>query len=117
MSLSSATAAAALLGQVELNRRALVYVSDGYGVDVRDFLETRALVSVARASGVRLFTIDAARLDRLPPSSIRDRVWQAHRAAERNSLRIIAEQGGGLAVVDVKDVHAALEQIERSIRR
>lgn len=115
--LSTAIAAAALLGQVESRRRALLHISNGYVFDIRTLIETRALLHVARTSGVRIFTLDAASMGRLPPDPLTDPAWDAYKAASRESLRVLAEQGGGMAILDVQNARSALEQIRKSIRQ
>ena len=115
--LSSATAAAALLSQVEPRRRALLYVSNGYGLDTRTLLEARALAHVARTNGVRIVTIDAASMDRSPRDPVTDRAWEAYRTAARESLRALAEQSGGFAILDVEDARAALQRVSNTVRQ
>jgi hypothetical protein len=119
VALSHAAAAAALLSQVEPHRRAFVYVSNGHGFDMKTMIEARALVHVARTNGIRIFTLDAASMDRLPPNYViaDARTWEAYKAAARESLRVLAEQGGGVSVLDVQDARAALEQIRKNIRQ
>jgi hypothetical protein len=117
MALSGATAAAALLSQVEPRRRALLYISNGHAFDMKTMIEARALAHVARTGGVRILTLDAASMNRLPPDPVTEKAWETYRAAARESLRVLAEQGDGVAILDVQDARAALEQIRKSIRQ
>jgi len=118
LALSSATAAVALLGEVESSRRAMLYISNGHPFDMDGFIETRALAGLARQDDVKIFAIDAASLD--PASSApatSDPAWEAHTAAARHSLSLLAERTGGFAILEVADIPAALQRISNSIRQ
>lgn len=116
--LSSAITAVALLGQVEPRRRALVYVSNGYPFDVTAFIEARALAGVAGQNDVKIFAIDARVLDpSAPPPGVADPVRDAHMSATRTSLRVLADQSGGFAILDAGDMAAAFQRIISTIRQ
>lgn len=117
VSLSSATAAAALLSRVEPRRRALLYISNGHAFDMATLIEARALAHVAGTNGVRIFTVDAASMDRLPRVPASDPAWEAHKALARESLRVIAEQSGGLAILDAQDARTALQRVSSTVRQ
>ena len=57
LSLSTATAAVALLGQVEAERRALIYISNGHPFNPDTFTEGRALAGLAERDGVKVFAM------------------------------------------------------------
>lgn len=98
VSLSGATAAVALLGDAEPVRRALLYISNGYPLDISTSVESRALSERASANGVRIFATDAASLDR--SASAADTLgprWDA--------------QSGGFAILDADDANVALQQV------
>ena len=118
VSLSGATAAAAILGHVEPRRRTLLYISNGHPLDMSAFIEARALAGVAAANGVRIFTLDGASLDgSTHPVTVGDPHWDALEAAARASLRIIAEQSGGYAILEGQDVPAALQHVSHIVRQ
>jgi hypothetical protein len=117
LSLSLATSAMALLGQVGHPRRGLIYISDGYPFDVSALVEGRALAQTAAVNGVRVFAVDGRSLDdRTGSVAVADPAWNEYLTATRTSLRIIAEQSGGFAILDGEDLPAALQRISNLMR-
>ena len=94
----------------------LVFLSEGYPLDISEWPERRALAHTAGTNGVRIFVIDgriAAPTDTTPPQ---DPSATAYLAAARTSLQTIAEQSGGFAVFDRDALPSALEQISNAVR-
>ena len=117
LTLSAATTAVALLGQVESERRALIYISNGHPFDTDTFTEGRALAGLAERDRVKIFAIEAAGLDPAPSGpAVSGPDWDAHRAATRKSLEVLAERAGGFAILDAVDMRAALQRISDSVR-
>ena len=125
-------------------RKAVIYVSSGYGVDplpdrsptvigtkpgvtspnnisaaeVREQLSE--LIALAKRSNVTVFAIDPRRL--LGSSSVEpgdDSIWwQSHWATTRNSLRALSERTGGFAVLEEQDLDAdGLKRINAAMRK
>ena len=125
-------------------RKAVIYVSSGYGVDplpdrsptvvgtkpgvtsgnnisaadVREQLSE--LIAQARRSNVTVFAIDPRRLggsSTVEPGD--DSVfWQNYWATTRNSLRALSERTGGFAVLEEQDLDAdGLKRINASMRK
>jgi hypothetical protein len=118
VSLSSAAAAVALLGQVAPRRRGLLYISNGHPFDMSTFIEARALAGVAGQNGVKIFAIDGRSLDAAAqPAALADPAWDAYITATRNSLRDLAGQSGGFAILDGGDMPGALQRIIGAIRQ
>jgi hypothetical protein len=118
MSLSLATSAMALLGQAGSSRRGLIYISDGYPLDVSALVEGRALAETAANNGVRVFAVDGRSLDdHTGAPAVADPAWNEYLTATQASLRVIAEQSGGSAIFDGDDLPAALQRISTSMRQ
>ena len=131
-------------GRQIARRKAVIYVSSGYGVDplpngsltvvgtkpgvtlpnnisaagVREQLSE--LIALARRSNVTVFAIDPRRL--LGSSTVEpgdDSVWwQNHWATTRNSLRALSERTGGFAVLEEQDLDAdGLKRINAAMRK
>jgi hypothetical protein len=116
LALSSATVAAALLGQAGPTRRVMLYVSNGYPLEMTSFLEARALVGVAGANEVRIFAIDGASLDERSIAAADNAARDTYRATARDALQFVAEAGGG-EILSAQDLQAALQQVSGSVRR
>ena len=56
-------------------------------------------------------------MDRLPPGPVSDQAWEVYRTAARESLRVLAEQSGGLAILDVQDARTVLQRVSNTVRR
>jgi hypothetical protein len=115
-SLSHAAGAVAVLGQSEHARRALVFISEGYALDITEWPERRALAHTAGTNSVRIFVIDGrvAAADTTP--SPQDPAASAYLTAARTSLQTIAEESGGFAVFDRDALPSALKQISSAVR-
>ena len=125
-------------------RKAVIYVSSGYGVDplpdrsptvvgtkpggtfpnnvsaagVRDQLSE--LIALARRSNVTIFAIDPRRLAGSPTVEPGDESvwWQNYWATTRNSLRALSEGAGGFAVLEEQDLDAdGLKRINAAMRK
>jgi VWFA-related protein len=124
-------------------RKAVIYVSSGYGVDplpdrsprvigakpgvtsgsnisaaeVREQLSE--LTAQARRSNVTVFAIDPRRLggsSTVEPGD--DNLWwQNYWATTRNSLRALSERTGGFAVLEEQDLADGLKSINASMRK
>lgn len=117
VSLSLATAAAAILGQADNTRRALIYVSDGYNLDVSALREGRALAQTVAANGVRVFVIDGRIVNGdIIRAAVADAKLNEYLTAAQTSLRVIAEQSGGFVVSHREQLPAALAQMSNSMR-
>ena len=129
-------------GRQIARRKAVIYVSSGYGVDplpngsltvvgtkpgvtspinisaarVREQLSE--LIALARHSNVTVFAIDPRRLagsSKVEPGD--DSVWwQNHWATTRNSLRALSERTGGFAVLEEQDLADGLKRINAAMR-
>jgi hypothetical protein len=110
MSLSRATAAAALLARADTPQRALLYISSGYGPHGDAASDRRELINAAGGSDIRIFAFGGRTVERgsTPLSSRPD--WEPYQQAASNELRTIAEHGGGFAVLD-EPLEAAFERI------
>ena len=114
--MSTAIAAVALLGELESERRALLYIN-GHPFNPETLTEGRAWAGLAARDGVKVFAIDAAALDPAPSApAVSDPTWDAHRTATRKSLQALAERGGGFAILDAVDMRAALQRIGDIVR-
>ena len=122
------------LATVQGRRKALVLVSEGIDYDIHDYITNRdALtvldavrdtISAATRANVNIYSIDPRGLTslgdetidiqgvpddpnmRLGPASLRDEVQLS-----QDSLRILAEETGGFALVNSNDLSAAFERI------
>jgi hypothetical protein len=140
VSLATASDAVRRLAEVTPMGRAVVYISNGYGVealqspavpqgggaasgssgrmtsdDVRQHLAR--LVAGARASGVTIFAVDARRLRGensdpvdMSPEGLR------YRANARASLRAISDGTGGFAILEEQALADSLANISRAMR-
>jgi hypothetical protein len=116
-SLSAAITAVVVLGQFENPRRALLYVSNGYALDLGATPRGRALAQLARANGVAIFTIDGRIFDDSSSVALNTTPgWDDYVTAEQTSLKVIAEQSGGLAITSPTDLPAALARIRSTVR-
>ena len=118
MSLSSAIAAVAVLGQVDSQDRFLLYISNGHPFDMTTFPEARAFAKVAQQNAVKVVTIDASSLRTSPLSGTESNsLWEAHIETSRSSLRVLGEQSGGFVILDGGDMGVAVKRISESIRQ
>ena len=118
MTLSGARAAVRLLAFADSRRRAVLYLGNGYTLETDTSAQSRELISAARAIGVRIFAFDGANLDGvLSAAAPSDPEWHAYRAAARESLKTIAQQTGGFAVFDSRDMMPALLDLNNPARR
>ena len=143
MSISTAYDTFYNLARQPARRKAVIYVSSGYGVDplpdrsptvigtkpgvtsgnnisaaeVREQLSE--LIALARRSNVTVFAIDPRRLggsSTVEPGD--DSVWwQNHWATTRNSLRALSERTGGFAVLEEQDLADGLKRINAAMRK
>jgi hypothetical protein len=144
VSVSTASDTVIRLAQVKDPRKAFIYVSSGYYVDlppegtstepgvgpavtrpnfknvsmasVRDDLFR--LMAEARRSNIKLFAIDTRRLpNSAQPDSSTDIVWwQNYWATTRNSLRALSERTGGFATLEEQDLVESLKRINSTVR-
>jgi hypothetical protein len=144
VSVSTASDTVVRLAQVKNLRKAFIYVSSGYYIDlppdgtstepgvgpavtrpnfknvsmasVRDDLFR--LMAEARRSNVKLFAIDTRRLvNSAQPDSSTDIVWwQNYWATTRNSLRALSERTGGFATLEEQDLVESLKRINSTVR-
>jgi hypothetical protein len=144
VSVSTAFDVVERLGQVKQLRKAFIYVSNGYYVDlppggaltesgvgpaltrpnsrnvsmasVRDDLSR--LVAEARRSHLKVFAVDTRRLgNSAGPDETTDRLWwQNYWATSRNSLRAISERTGGFAILEEQDLSEGLKRINNTVR-
>jgi hypothetical protein len=144
VSVSTAFDVVERLARVENLRKAFIYVSNGYYVDlpldgaptesgvgpaltrpdpknrsmagVRDDLSW--LITEARRSDLKVFAIDTRRLgNSAGPDETTDRVWwQNYWATTRKSLRAISERTGGFAILEEQDLAEGLKRINTTVR-
>jgi hypothetical protein len=141
VSLATAEESVMNMEKVHSPVKAVIYVSDGYGVepgtgpaapeyrtaaapafaratgdDVRSRLA--GLIAVANRAGVRIFAIDARRL-RLSTGDPTEATPQflRYRANARASLRALAQGTGGLAIMAEEPLDIGLANINRIVRR
>ncbi len=144
VSVSTAFDVVERLGQVKNLRKAFIYVSSGYYVDlppdgkptesgvgaalprftsknismasVRDALFR--LMAEATRSNVKVFAIDTRRLGNSAlPDETTDRLWwQNYWATTRKSLRAISERTGGFAILEEQDLAEGLKRINSTVR-
>lgn len=141
VSLATAEESVMNLAKVASPVKAVIYVSDGYGIEpgpgpVTPEYRTAAapalvratgddvrrrlggLIAVANRAGVKIFAIDAMRL-RLPaddPSAATPQFLR-YRANARESLRALAQGTGGLAIMAEEPLDIGLANINRIARR
>ena len=122
-------------------RKAVIYVSSGYGVDplpdrsptvigtkpgvtsgnnisaaqVREYLSE--LIAQARRSNVTVFAIDPRRLSgsSIVEPGAASVWWQNYWSTTRNSLRALSERTGGFAVLEEQDLADGLKRINASM--
>jgi len=130
------------LAQVKNLRKAFIYVSSGYYVDLPDGTPTESggppltrpnlknvsvasvrddlfrLMAAAKRSDLKVFAIDTRRLGNsaLPDSSSDIIWWQNYWATSRNSLRAISERTGGFAILEEQDLAEGLKRINSTVR-
>jgi len=133
VTLSTAADVISMLGRVESPHKALVYVSNGYNVDVlpgtprsdtNPFLakdaitderlraEVAELTHQATAANVTIYAINFGGMREHPTRDPRVQdpaVWDKYRATTRRSLEVIAEETGGFAIQD--DLEGGLMRI------
>ncbi len=93
---------------------AMLYVSNGYALDPRD-ARLAAFASAAQRFQVPVFAMNGLRLPGAPARPVQD---DAARAALLNSLRVMSEPTGGIAILNESDFVDALERgtIDRWVR-
>jgi len=144
VSVSTAFDVVAQLGKVKHPRKAFIYVSSGYYIDlppdggaigsndglvarrplVKDLTvavvrnELFGLVDQASRSGVKMFAVDSRRLGNpTQPDSNADPIWwQNYWATTRNSLRVMSERTGGFALLEEQDLVEGLQRINSTVR-
>lgn len=141
VSLATAEEAVMNLAKVSSPVKAVIYVSDGYGVEpgskpaapeyrpaaalsfddaTAENVRTRlgGLIAVANRAGVKIFAIDARRL-RVSTGEPAEASPQflRYRANARASLRVLAEGTGGLAIMAEEPLDIGLAHINRIARR
>jgi hypothetical protein len=121
-------------------RKALVYVSNGYGFDppppgfVRGRaagsaprapedatveslrLQFAALVERAKSLGVRVFTIEVRRVPWDGPVQ-EQAAWETYLQSARGTLRALGEQTGGAAILDAQDSAEIVTRISDALGR
>jgi hypothetical protein len=143
VSFSTAYDVMKMLEQIPSQRKAFIYVSNGYDFDVwparessligpNPFLmkgdefsvedlreEVAELARQARRATVTIYGIDPRALSG-PPSvdpGLDDVAWQKYWATSRNSLQVIAEETGGFALQDQTGFLEGLARIRDANRR
>ena len=94
--------------------RRLIYISNGYDIAEPWFDDRLAsLTRVARDLKVRIFSIDPRTLPgAVSPGPVLDpATWKRHVTTTQATLRVLAENTGGFAVLDVQNPAAALKRI------
>ena len=129
-----------MIARVTSPHKALVYVSNGYNVDVRPgtarsdmnpFLakdriitderlqaEVAELTHQASRANVTIYAIDVGAMREHPTRDARVQdpaVWDKYRATTRRSLEVISEETGGFAIQD--DLEGGLKRISATIRQ
>jgi hypothetical protein len=129
-----------MLGRVASPHKALVYVSNGYNVDVwpgtprsdtNPFLAKDKIITDARlraevaelthqatGANVTIYAINVGAMRAHPTrdSRVQDpAVWDKYRATTRRSLEVISEETGGFAIQD--DLEDGLKRISGMVRR
>jgi hypothetical protein len=144
VSVSTAFDVVERLAHVRNLRKALIYVSSGYHVDLPpDGTPTESgvgpalprftsknvsmasvrgalfgLMAEARRSDVTVFAVDTRRLGNAAgPDETTDRMWwQNYWATSRISLRAISERTGGFAILEEQDLAEGLKRINTTVR-
>ena len=127
-----------MLGRVASPHKALVYVSNGYNVDVwpgtprsdtNPFLakdkvitdarlraEVAELTHQATGANVTIYAINVGAIREKPDPRVDPAIWETYRATTRRSLEVISEETGGFAIQeDLEDGLKRLSSI--SVRR
>ena len=112
--LAAAATAVAVLERVPGNRKALIYVSNGYMAESRS--EARALTATARRSGARIFSVDPRGLER-NSLDLDHPDWNSYHAETQQTLVSIAQEAGGVAVLDPAELQAKLQAISSKMRQ
>jgi VWFA-related protein len=141
VSISTAYDTLANFARQPARRKAVIYVSSGYGVDplpdrsptvigtkpgvtsgnnisaaqVREYLSE--LIAQARRSNVTVFAIDPRRLSgsSIVEPGAASVWWQNYWATTRNTLRALSERTGGFAVLEEQDLADGLKRINASM--
>ena len=115
-SLALSTATEVLNATPSLPKRhaAMLYVSNGYPLDPLD-ARLAAFVSAAQRFQIPVFAMNARAFSRAPARPLQD---DAARAALLNTLRVMSEPTGGIAILSDSDFVDALERgtIDRWVR-
>jgi VWFA-related protein len=140
VALSTVDDVVTMLGRVASPHKALVYLSNGYNVDVRlgtppsdtnPFLakdkiitderlraEVAELTHQATRANVTIYAINVGAMREYPTrdSRVQDpAVWDKYRATTRRSLEVISEETGGFAIRD--DLEGGLRRISAMMHR
>ena len=115
----------AALEKVRNRRKAVVYLSDGYGFNpfedaqpgLADAGLTRELWDLTRAANrgnATFYTFAARGLVGMsdPDPTVNPTQWSDHLRKTIDTLRVLAEETGGIAIVDQDDVDQALKRID-----
>ncbi len=144
VSVSTAFDVVARLGKVKHPRKAFIYVSSGYYIDLppdgrvmgsnaglvaprplfKDLTvagvrnDLFSLMDESSRSNVKVFAVDSRRLaNPTQPDSSTDRIWwQNYWATTRNSLRVMSERTGGFALFEEQDLVEGLQRINSTVR-
>ena len=99
---------------VQARSVSLIYLSNGYDLEDANFrVRLLQLAELARAASVRIFPINPRMvlagydLD----LAIDAAGWRKHLATTQDSLRLLADETGGLATSDVQDAAVAVKKI------
>ena len=127
-----------MLGRVASPYKALVYVSNGYNVDVwpgrppsdtNPFLAKDKIITDARlraevaelthqatGANVTIYAINVGAIREKPDPRVDPAIWETYRATTRRSLEVISEESGGFAIQD--DLEGGLKRLSSiSVRR
>jgi VWFA-related protein len=99
---------------VQARSISLIYVSNGYDLEDAGFrVRLQQLAELARDANVRIFPINPRMVlagHDLDLAVDAER-WQKHLATTQQSLRLLADETGGLATSEVQDVAVAVKKI------
>jgi hypothetical protein len=138
VSLSTAHDVVTMLGRAGSSHKTLVYVSNGYNVDVwpgarrsdtNPFLakdriiteerlraEVAELTHQATRANVTIHAINFGAMREHPDPRVDPAIWETYRATTRRSLEVISEETGGFAIQD--DLEGGLKRLSSiSMRR
>jgi hypothetical protein len=101
-------------------RKAMLYVSNGYDLDMHPETADRVrdVTQRARDAGITIFAINSRSFGSLLQTDplVDAAAWQRHQQAARRSLTTMAEITGGFVVEKANEPHAELKRISQQMR-